>query len=85
MICMSIRSSKKEKLEPVTIEIMDYDNFKAVLSKIVVPFSEIIDDSSLPDVYADYEKIPFEKRDPFYQTIMRQEFTDAMRVFKTNI
>ncbi|MHA1486844.1 MAG: hypothetical protein ACTSSC_06700 [Promethearchaeota archaeon] len=81
---MSTRSPKKEKLEPVAIDIMDYDNLKAVLSKIVMHFSEIIDDSSVPDVYAGYERIPFEKRDQLYKTIMKQEFADAMRALKTD-
>jgi len=31
-----------------------------------------------------YEKIPFEKRDPAYKTLMRQEFADAIRVLKTD-
>ena len=77
--------SKKEKHEPVVIRIMDYDNLEFVLSKIIVPFSEVMGDSHAPDVYAGYEKIPFEKRYPLYQTIMRQEFADAIRVLKIGV
>jgi len=82
---MSTGSPKKEKLEPVVLEIMDYDNLKMVLSKIIIPFSEVMGNSHAPDLYAGYEKIPFEKRYPLYQAIMRQEFTDAMRALENGI
>ena len=74
--------SKKENHEPVVIRIMDYDNLEFVLSKIIVPFSEVLGTSSVPDVYMGYEKIPFEKRDPLFQTIMRQEFGKVVRKVK---
>jgi len=75
----SMEVSKKEKHEPVVIRIIDYDNLEVVLSKIIIPFSEVMKDSHVPDVYAGHEKIPFEKRYPLYKTIMRQEFADAIR------
>jgi len=56
-----------------------------VLSKIIIPFSEVMGDSHIPDVYVGYEKIPFEKRYPLYQAIMSQEFADAMRALKNGI
>ena len=82
---MGLEASRKEEQEPVVIKIEDYDNLEAVLSKIVVPFSEVMRDSHVPDVYTGYEKIPFEKRYPLYQTIMRQEFAEAMRALKNGI
>jgi len=81
---MGLEASKKEKHEPIIIEIMNYHNLDIVLSKIVIPFSEVLGTSNIPDVYIGHEKIPFEKRDPLYQTIMRQEFTDALRTLKIN-
>ena len=78
---MGLEASKKEEHGLIIIEIRNCDNLKSVLSKIVIPFSEVIRDSNIPDVYVGYEKIPFEKRDSLYQTIMRQEFADAMRDF----
>lgn len=83
MICMSIKSPKKRKHEPIVIEIIDYDNLEAILSNIIVPFAEVMRNSIVPDVYTGYEKIPFEKRYPLYQNIMKQEFSDAMRAIKT--
>ncbi len=83
MICMSIESPKKRKNNSIVIEIIDYDNLKAMLSNIIVPFAEIMRNSIVPDVYTGYEKIPFEKRYPLYQTIMKQEFSDAIRALKT--
>ncbi len=72
--------SKKEKHESIIIEIVEYDNLETVLSKIVIPFSEVMGASSAPDVYTGYEKIPFKKRYPLYQTIMRHEFANTMRI-----
>lgn len=83
MICMSIESPKKRKHEPIVIEIIDYDNLEAILSNIIVPFAEVMRNSIVPDIYTGYEKIPFEKRYPLYQNIMKQEFSDAMRAIKT--
>ena len=77
--------SKKEKHDPVVIRIMDYDNLEDVLSKIIIPFSKVLGNSHVPDVYTGYEKIPFEKRYPLYQTIMMQEFADTIRVLKTGV
>jgi hypothetical protein len=82
---MGLEASKKEEHESIIIEIMDYDNLKGVLSKIIVPFADVMGDSNIPDVYAGHEKIPFEKRYPLYQTILRQEFSDAIRVLKTGV
>ena len=83
MICMSIESPKKRKHEPIVIEIIDYDNLEAILSNIIVPFAVVMRNSIVPDIYTGYEKIPFEKRYPLYQNIMKQEFSDAMRAIKT--
>ena len=83
MICMCIESPKKRKHKPIVIEIIDYDNLEAILSNIIVPFAEVMRNSIVPDIYTGYEKIPFEKRYPLYQNIMKQEFSDAMRAIKT--
>jgi len=79
---MGLEASKKEEREPIIIEIEEYDNIETVLSKMVIPFSEVMGASSTPDVYLGHEKIPFEQRDPAYKSIMKQEFCNAMRSFK---
>ena len=79
---MGLEASKKEKQEPILIEIINYENLDVVLSEIVVPFSDVMGTSNIPDVYVGYERIPFEKRDPFYQSIMKQEFASALKAFK---
>lgn len=76
---MGLEASKKERREPIIIEIINYDNLEGVLSKIIIPFSEILGTSSITNVYMGYEKIPFGKRDPLYQTIMKREFADALK------
>ena len=72
---MGLEASKKKEHEPIIIEIVEYDNIETVLSKMVIPFSEVLKASSAPDIYFGYEKIPFEKRDPIYKSIMKQEFS----------
>jgi len=79
---MGLEASKKKEHEPIVIELLNYDNFDAVLSKIVIPFSEVIGNATVPDIYAGHEKIPFKKRYPLYRAIMRQEFADAMRTLR---
>ena len=79
---MGLEVSKKEEREPIIIEIIEYDNFATVLSKMLIPFSEVTGASGAPDVYSGDERIPFEQRDPVYKSMMKQEFYDAMRSFK---
>ena len=76
---MGLEASKKEEREPIIIEIVEYDNIETVLSKIIIPFSDIMGAKNAPDVYFGYEKIPFEQRDPVYKSMIRQEFADAAR------
>lgn len=79
---MVLGANKKEDHEPIIIEIAEFENINIVLSKLIVPFSEVMGSPSVPDVYIGHEKIPFEKLYPLYQTIMRQEFADAMKTIK---
>jgi len=79
---MSLEADKKNKQELVIVEVQEYDNIKIILSKIIVPFSEIAKELSAPDVYSGCKNIPFENRDPFYKSVIRHEFADAMRSFR---
>lgn len=79
---MSVEASKKKEHEPIIIHLENYDNLNTVLSNIIIPFSEVMGTSNVPDVYEGHEKIPFEKRYPLYKAIMRQEFTKVARKFK---
>ena len=79
---MGLEASKKEEREPIIVEIVEYDNIKTVLSKMVIPFSEALGVSSTPDVYSGDERIPFEQRDPVYKSMMKQEFYDVILSFK---
>ena len=73
---MGLEASKKEDRGLIIIEIVDFENIEALLSKVVIPFSGVLRTSSVPDVYIGHEKIPFEKRDLAYKTLMKQEFCD---------
>ena len=79
---MSSQADRKNKQEPVIVEVQEYDNIKIILSKIVVPFSVIVKELGAPDLYTGCENIPFENRDPLYKSVIRQEFADAMRSFR---
>ena len=79
---MSSQAEKKKNREPLIVEILEYDNLEIILSKIVVSFANFEKVSSAPDLYSGRENIPFEARDPLYKNVMRQEFADAMRVFR---
>ena len=76
---MGLETEKNNKREPLVFEISEYKKIELMLSKIVIPFSEVMKASNAPDIYFGYEKIPFEKRNPTYKNIMRQEFADRMR------
>ena len=76
---MGLEANKKEGQEPIIIEIIEYDRIETLLSRIIIPFSEVLKASNAPDIYFGCEKIPFEKRNPTYKSIMRQEFADAIR------
>lgn len=81
---MGLEVDKNRKHEPLSIEISDYETMELVLTEILVPFSEVLKSTSVPDIYSGYERIPFEYRDPLYKSIMRQEFGDAMRSDRKN-
>ena len=76
---MGLEASKKEEQEPIVIELLNYDNLDVLLSKIVIPFSEVLGNTTVPDIYAGHEKILFKKRYPLYQAILRQEFADVIK------
>jgi hypothetical protein len=76
---LGLEVKKNKKHEPLIIEISNYETMELVLTEILVPFSEILKTTGTPDIYYGYEKIPFDKRDPLYKSIMRQEFTGALQ------
>ena len=76
---MGLETEENKKREPLVIEISEHKTIDLMLSKIVIPFSEVLKASNAPDIYVGDEKIPFEKRNPTFKSIMRQEFANAMR------
>jgi len=80
---MGLEASKKKEQEPIIIEIVEYENIDVILSKVIIPFSEVIRTSSVPDIYVGHEKIPFEKRHSLYRIIMRQEFAEPIKHLET--
>ncbi|TFG09040.1 MAG: hypothetical protein EU539_00580 [Promethearchaeota archaeon] len=53
--------------------------------RLAIPFSSLIEKKSPPDIYDGTESIPFEKRDPLFKSIMRKEFSNALKEFNKTI
>ncbi|MFX0136286.1 MAG: hypothetical protein ACFFDN_21780 [Candidatus Hodarchaeota archaeon] len=47
------------------------------MKELVISFSDFIESKHF--IYYGHEKIPFNKRHPIYQAILRNEFMDAIR------
>ena len=82
---MGLDASKKGEQEPIIVEIVEYEKIDVVLSKMLVPFSEMVVDSKVSDVYVGHEKIPFEQRNPVYKSMMRKEFEGEVNRFMKEI
>jgi len=53
--------------------------------KLSVPFSSLIKKQRPKDIYSGEENIPFEKRDPLFKSILRKEFSTALKEFITTL
>lgn len=49
-------------------------------SKIVIPFSKIIGSFNPRDIYSGNENIPFKEREPEFRMILRQEFSNLLKI-----
>ena len=49
------------------------------ISPAVIPFSKLFKKSKSNDIYSGTENIPFSKRSPEFQMILRQEFAHALK------
>ena len=54
-------------------------------SRFIIPFLTVFPDSHPGDIYTGEESIPFEKRDPLYKSILRKEFSNAIKEFSKTI
>jgi len=59
-------------------EIIDW---RALYKNLSVPFSSFIKQKRPKDIYSGVETIPFEKRDPLFKSILRKEFSNAIKDF----
>ena len=50
------------------------------LSKIIIPFSRLFRKDKTSDIYSGTEKIPFKARNSDYKMILRQEFSNTLKV-----
>ena len=51
----------------------------------IIPFSKLIKNQRSLDIYSGEEKIPFEMRDPLFKSILRKEFSNAIKEFSKTI
>ncbi|MHA2397454.1 MAG: hypothetical protein ACXADU_01025 [Promethearchaeota archaeon] len=49
-------------------------------SRAIIPFSKINKSSKPADIYSGTEKIPFKERDPEFKMILRQEFSNILKI-----
>ena len=72
---MSIKSIDKKVQEALDQEI----EFEEPLNfnKIMIPFSKFYKPTKF--IYYGHERIPFRKRDPIYQAILRNEFVNIIQ------
>jgi hypothetical protein len=56
-----------------------------ISSPLSVPFPTIFKKTYSKDIYSGNEIIPFDKRDPLYQSILRSEFSEAIKEFNNTI
>jgi hypothetical protein len=76
------KTNIKEKKETVVIELLEFDNLEVILSRIIIPFSEVIRQIGSSDIYDGHEKIPFKLRDPLYKKLLLQEFESVLQEFE---
>jgi hypothetical protein len=53
--------------------------------KLIVPFSKFMKHLQSEDIYTGEESIPFENRDPLFKSILRKEFSNALKEFYRTI
>jgi hypothetical protein len=72
-------SSKSEGKNYEKVAIKEIETEERIdFSKIVIPFSKIGRMKNPSYIYYGFEKIPFNKRHPLFQTVLRNEFTDTI-------
>ena len=72
-----------DKIENNILENLDEEitDWRAFYKSISIPFSSFIKHKPPKDIYSGVEKIPFEKRDPLFKSILRKEFSSAIKDF----
>jgi hypothetical protein len=48
-----------------------------IFPEIIIPFSEFGKSKNNPDLYDSSEKIPFNRKDPIFQAIFKNEFAEG--------
>ncbi len=72
-----------EKKKEVEIKINFHSDLELeyILSKMIVPFTDLLEVSRKPDIYNGKEFMSFSQRHSTYKALMLTEFEDAIRHF----
>jgi len=74
---MSSKSAKRKHEELRKFEVAVEEHFD--LRRAVISFSKLSENSTSEYIYTGQEKIPFKKRHPKYQSILRNEFASSIK------
>lgn len=80
---MSSGITEKEEESEIKIDIRTDLELEYVLSQIIITFTIFLDNNHEPDIYTGHEKISFQQRHPIYKALMRTEFEDDIKIYKT--
>ena len=76
----------KEKDRNLSKELnINFVETKTSFIKLIIPFSRFMKHLHSEDIYTGDESIPFENRDPLFKSILRKEFSNAIKEFKNTI
>ena len=80
---MSLETIKEKRLN--LSENSDRILIESNFIRLIVPFSRLMKNRNSVDIYTGEESIPFENRDPLFKSILRKEFSNAIKEFSNSI
>jgi hypothetical protein len=82
---MSLETVKEKSLNLSKNSARNLIETKNIFIKFFVPFSKLMKNQNQADIYTGEESIPFENRDPLFKSILRKEFSNAIKEFSKKI
>lgn len=82
---MSLETIKEKRLNLSENSDRIFVESKSTFIRLIVPFSRLMKNRNSLDIYTGEESIPFENRDPLFKSILRKEFSNAIKEFSKTI